>query len=86
MDVKSYLLDPGITRAFKRRNGNPEYRYSKSNRRVIDNNIIQRINALRIPPAWTQVWISSNKNSHIQATGLDNTKKKTIFNERFLDK
>lgn len=32
---------------------------------------IQRIRALAIPPAWTDVWISPDPNGHIQATGRD---------------
>lgn len=30
-----------------------------------------RIDALVIPPAWTDVWISPHENGHIQATGVD---------------
>ena len=32
---------------------------------------IKRIRKLAIPPAWTNVWICSRENGHIQATGLD---------------
>ncbi|HXV98698.1 MAG TPA: DNA topoisomerase IB, partial [Anaerolineae bacterium] len=31
----------------------------------------QRIEALAIPPAWTEVWISPLPNGHLQATGRD---------------
>ncbi len=31
----------------------------------------ERIDALVIPPAWTDVWISPYPNGHIQATGVD---------------
>lgn len=31
----------------------------------------ERIDALVIPPAWTDVWISPHPNGHIQATGVD---------------
>ena len=31
----------------------------------------ERIDALVIPPAWTEVWISPHANGHIQATGVD---------------
>lgn len=31
----------------------------------------QRINALAIPPAWTDVWISPYEHGHILATGVD---------------
>lgn len=32
---------------------------------------VDRINALAIPPAWTDVWIAPRTNCHIQATGRD---------------
>src|SRR5690606_19557036 len=32
--------------------------------------------SLSIPPNWTDVWICSHKNGHIQATGLDNRQRK----------
>lgn len=31
----------------------------------------RRIDALVLPPAWTDVWISADPDGHIQATGLD---------------
>jgi DNA topoisomerase-1 len=38
---------------------------------VNDEAELARIQALAIPPAWTDVWISGHPNGHIQATGLD---------------
>ena len=32
---------------------------------------VQRIEALAIPPAWTDVWICRSANGHLQATGRD---------------
>ena len=32
---------------------------------------MKRINKLRIPPAWTNVWISANPISPIRAVGID---------------
>jgi DNA topoisomerase-1 len=32
---------------------------------------LQRIDALRIPPAWREVWISPRANAKLQATGVD---------------
>jgi len=32
---------------------------------------LDRIAALAIPPAWTEVWISANPRCHLQATGRD---------------
>ncbi len=39
--------------------------------RVADSETLERIRALRIPPAWTRVWIATSPNAHLQATGLD---------------
>lgn len=39
--------------------------------RVTDPEVLARIRALVIPPAWTDVWISPNPRSKLQATGYD---------------
>jgi DNA topoisomerase I len=38
---------------------------------VTDGEVLERVRVLRIPPAWTDVWIASESNAHLQATGLD---------------
>lgn len=38
--------------------------------------ILERIQVLRIPPAWENVWICSTPSGHIQATGIDNRGRK----------
>ncbi|MCU1407828.1 MAG: topoisomerase [Glaciihabitans sp.] len=40
-------------------------------RTVQDPELRERIEALAIPPAWSDVWIAPYSNGHIQATGLD---------------
>lgn len=40
-------------------------------RPVRDRALIKRINALAVPPAYTDVWICSDPRGHIQATGRD---------------
>jgi len=37
---------------------------------------LKRIEEMRIPPAWTNIWICSEKNGHLQATGIDAKKRK----------
>lgn len=37
----------------------------------MDTNVLKRINALAIPPAWKDVWICPSANGHLQATGRD---------------
>jgi len=39
---------------------------------------VKRFEELRIPPAWTEVWICNKKNGHLQATGID-AKKRTQY-------
>lgn len=38
---------------------------------VEDQRTLERIAALAIPPAWTEVWIAASANAHLQATGFD---------------
>jgi DNA topoisomerase IB len=38
---------------------------------VTEAGTLARVKALRIPPAWTDVWIATSPNAHLQATGLD---------------
>jgi len=39
--------------------------------RVGDDTTLARIRSIAIPPAWTEVWISTDPRGHIQATGRD---------------
>jgi DNA topoisomerase I len=59
---------PGITR---RRRGRGFDFVDASGRRVDDAVTLERIRALAIPPAWTDVWISPSARSKLQATGVD---------------
>ena len=48
------------------------FQYLDENGRTIRNKeVIERINALAIPPAWQDVWICTFPFGHIQATGVD---------------
>src|ERR1044071_7905813 len=64
-----YVSDsqPGIIRQKKGKG----FSYLLNNRILKDKKEIRRIRSLAIPPAWTNVWICSIDNGHIQATGLD---------------
>jgi DNA topoisomerase-1 len=59
---------PGITR--ERISGGFRY-HDLSGTEVTSPETLHRVNALRIPPAWTDVWISADPLGHIQATGVD---------------
>ena len=60
--------DPGIRR--KGKAGGFDY-VDEKDRQVRDAATLDRIRALAIPPAWTDVWISPEASGHIQAVGRD---------------
>ena len=60
--------DPGITR--QRRGRGFSYR-GPNGRPIRDEETLDRIRKLAIPPAWTDVWICPAPNGHLQATGRD---------------
>jgi DNA topoisomerase-1 len=48
------------------------FRYlTPTGRRLTHPATLKRIKALAIPPAWTDVWIATDANVHLQATGRD---------------
>ncbi len=66
--VRSDPHGPGIHRA----RGPDGFRYlGPSGAEMTDAETLDRIRALRIPPAWELVWISADPLGHIQATGVD---------------
>jgi DNA topoisomerase I len=60
--------EPGIRR--RRRGRGFEY-LDDGGRRVDDDEVLERISELAIPPAWREVWICPYPTGHLQATGLD---------------
>jgi DNA topoisomerase-1 len=70
-----YVTDaqPGIVRIQK----GTHFVYQNSRgKKIRDSRILHRIRSLVIPPAWTEVWICSRADGHIQATGRDDRKRK----------
>ncbi len=59
---------PGFTRKVKGKHF--EY-FDRDGKKIRDENVIDRINKLVIPPAYTKVWICPFANGHMQATGYD---------------
>lgn len=59
---------PGIRR---RRAGRGFSYLDESGARLDDDEVLERIRSLAIPPAWDDVWICSDPSGHIQATGTD---------------
>ncbi|MGZ6018834.1 MAG: DNA topoisomerase IB [Phenylobacterium sp.] len=74
-------LDPGI----RRRKAGHGFNYLDADGTPItDPPTLDRIRALVIPPAWTEVWISPSPNGHIQATGRDaKGRKQYRYHERW---
>ena len=65
-----YVTDatPGI----KRKRQGKGFRYvAPGGAAMHDPETMRRIKSLAIPPAWTNVWICTNPNGHLQATGRD---------------
>jgi DNA topoisomerase-1 len=71
----------GWTRAGRKRS----FRYlDRNGRRITDERKLARIEALAIPPAWKDVWISSRANAKLQATGYDSAgRKQYLYHEDF---
>jgi len=60
-----------------RKKGDHSYEYSYvSTKSPVTDKDLQRIKLLKIPPAWTNVWISRDTESPIQATGYDSKGRK----------
>jgi len=52
------------------------FRYHDAGGAQVDAVTAERIDALAIPPAWTDVWISPVADGHLQATGYDDAGRK----------
>jgi DNA topoisomerase I len=61
------------------------FRYVNSRgQRITDPEKIARIDALAIPPAWREVWISPRPAAKLQATGIDAAgRRQYLYHERF---
>ena len=59
--------EPGIVRVKQ----GDKFQYLFKDKKLVDDEEILRIKHLVIPPAWTNVWICSKGNGHLQVTGID---------------
>src|SRR5689334_2234691 len=59
---------PGIRR---RRSGRHFSYLDPDGRTIRDPAVLARIRSLAVPPAWTDVWICTHPDGHLQATGRD---------------
>jgi DNA topoisomerase IB len=78
---RSDCSGPGIGR---RRRGSGFSYFDPEGARVSDEDTLERIGAMAIPPAWREVWICGDPYGHIQATGLDEAgRKQYLYHERW---
>jgi DNA topoisomerase IB len=68
--VRLRYVDPQIPGYSRRRRGRG-FEYLDPEGRTPDDVTLERVRALAIPPAWTDVWICPWPNGHLQATGRD---------------
>ncbi|MGC5012275.1 DNA topoisomerase IB [Streptosporangium sp. DT93] len=66
--TQSDPAEPGIVR---RRRGRGFGYHHPNGTKVRDRRTLDRIRALALPPAWTDVWICRSRDGHIQAVGTD---------------
>ena len=59
--------DAGYTRQLK----GGKWAYFDGDKRITDRDEIDRLNALALPPAYTDAWFCKSPNGHVQATGKD---------------
>lgn len=72
---------PGIHRVAR---GSRGFAYRTEEGRSVDARTRERIDALVIPPAWTDVWISPDERGHIQAVGTDQAgRRQYLYHEQW---
>ena len=78
---RSSCSAPGIAR---RRRGRGHELLDPDGRTVDDPEVLERVAALSIPPAWRDVWICMDPRGHLQATGVDAAgRKQYLYHEQW---
>jgi DNA topoisomerase IB len=79
--------DPSGPGYARRRCGKGFMYLDEAGERITDAEIIARITALVIPPAWRDAWISPDPFGHIQATGIDQRgRKQYLYHPRWRER
>jgi len=60
--------EPGYSR---RRNGRSWAYFDENGKRITNRDEIDRLNAIGLPPAYSDAWFCRDANGHLQATGID---------------
>jgi len=63
--------DPSLPGYTRRRAGKGFVYLDETGQRIVDTDVLARIRALVIPPAWEDVWICPWPTGHLQAVGID---------------
>ena len=72
---------PGLTR---KRHGRGFAYFDVGGGRIRDAEVLARLKALVIPPAWKDVWICADENGHLQAVGTDAAgRRQYLYHERW---
>jgi DNA topoisomerase I len=66
-----HRVTPDLPGYLRRRRGRGFEYVDAEGRRIEDETELERIRALAIPPAWTEVWICRDPKGHLQAVGKD---------------
>ncbi|WP_454116029.1 DNA topoisomerase IB [Microbacterium aurum] len=69
--VRLKKVHPGVDLGYRRVRSGSGFRYTDADGAALPAAERDRVVALVIPPAWSDVWISAAANGHIQATGVD---------------
>ncbi|TYR31228.1 DNA topoisomerase IB [Sphingobacterium phlebotomi] len=78
----SSAQEKGYTRKAK---GSSFLYLDKEGKPIKNKQILSRIHALVLPPAWREVWICASPNGHLQATGLDaNNRKQYKYHPKWM--
>lgn len=71
MAARLHRAHPGSEGISRKRSGGGFAYFSQDGQRLGSRIVLGRIEALVVPPAWKDVWISPDPRAHIQATGVD---------------
>jgi len=81
---RSDCSGPGLRRA---RRGRRFLYTDQGGARVGDEEVLERVRSLAIPPAWKDVWICSDPWGHLQATGIDAAgRKQYLYHPRWRER
>ncbi len=70
-----YVSDNGTSGISREKKGK-NFRYYLEGKEIKENEVLERIKKLVIPPAWEDVWICALENGHLQVTGVDAKRRK----------